>query len=120
METGILLLLTRDASSSLTLEKLEVAASMARHLSEHGLSFNKAINVLRNQQFLHTDSYLDCTVHTSDEVTWVVVRAKVSPAGLNKKEMTDAETRLSNVYDHAIVGFDTLHLFDKQPFSVRR
>lgn len=120
MKTCILLLLQRDASSSLTLDKLEVAASMASYLSANGLSLDKALNVLRNQQFLHAGSHLDCAVHTSDEVTWVVVRAKVSPAGLNKKEMTDAETRLSSIYDHAIVGLDTLHLFDKEPFSVRR
>lgn len=120
MKTCILLLLQRDESSSLTLDRLEVAASMACHLSAHGLSLGKALNVLRNQQFLHAGSHLDCTVHTSDEATWVVVRANVSPTGLNKKEMTDAETRLSSIYDHAIVGFDTLHLFDKEPFSVRR
>ena len=118
MKTGIVLLLTPDEKSRISLDTLEVFALMAGHLARNEIDIGQSFNVLATHQFRSEGANLSYQVRSETDMQWVVVRACVSPAGLSKPYLTKAEMRLENAYSRAFVRLDPLR--KKEPFSLKR
>lgn len=118
MKTGIVLLITPDEKSRVSLDTLEVFASMAGHLARNGIDVGQSLKALATHQFLGERANLSYQVRSETDMQWVVVRARVYPAGLIKPYLTKAEMRLENAYDRAFVRLDPLR--KKEPFSLKR